>query len=245
MNPRALLARFLELADGSEAYFVSGSFSFLPLIEHYREPDHDLDVAVDARLLNRILGRLGPEDVVRELSCSEVAVADQSAIARFVPGRTSFVHITTRAGLLDLASYTVRRRQLSFSLGFGLRLFLPPSVVQRVKILVWQDLAYRAGPPEIAFLPKAIARHRSPARIPDRHREDLRRLEAIVDPRFVAELVHSRGLRCLGLPLPRALDPFAPLAENERKSSAKLLGSDRSAVVDKAPSEVDGPGSAQ
>ncbi len=213
MNATSLLARFLELANGSAAYFVSGSFSFLPRLRHYREPEHDLDVAVDARLFGQIRERLGSDDRLHVLSLSEVALADASIVSRLIPFRTSFVHVTTPAGLLDLAHYEATPFALGFNLGAGLRLNLPPSVLDRVETLTWRGLPYRAGPLELAFIPKAIAYHRGPRALPSHHVEDLRRLVPLVDRSFLLELASFRGLRWLGRPLPRLLDPFAALPD--------------------------------
>lgn len=216
MNAKALLGRFLDLANGSSAYFVSGSFSFLPRLQHYREPEHDLDIAVDTRLFARIRKHLRPDETVHVLSLPEVALADRWIISRLLPARTSFVHVTTSAGLLDLAHYVATPCALRFTLGPGLRLVLPASVFDRVETLTWQGLSYRAGPLELAFIPKALAYEQRSHALPQHHLEDLRRLAPVVDLSFLIELSRFRGLRLLGRPLPRRLDPFAALPDLAR-----------------------------
>jgi hypothetical protein len=217
MDPKALLGRFLELANGSTAYFVSGSFSFLPRLEHYRQPEHDLDVAVDAKLFGRIQQHLHPGETVHVLSLSEVALADASICARLFSPRTSFVHVTTASGLLDFAYYAGTPLALNFTLGPGLRLTLPPSVLDRVETITWQGVSYRAAPIELAFIPKAIAYSRRPDTLQSHHVEDLRRLAPLVDLSFVIELARFRGLRLLGRRLPRLVDPFDSLPDLARR----------------------------
>ena len=103
-----------------------------------------------------------------------------------------------------------------FRLGAGLHLSLPPSVLDRVETLTWRGLSYRAGPPELAFIPKLLAYARRPNAVPSRHVEDLRRLAPLVDRAFLVELAQFRGLRFLGHPLPRWVDPFSSLADLAR-----------------------------
>jgi hypothetical protein len=45
-----LLRLLQDWTAGSEEYFVSGSLSFLPVLGSYREPGHDVDVAVSQGL---------------------------------------------------------------------------------------------------------------------------------------------------------------------------------------------------
>jgi hypothetical protein len=56
-----------------------------------------------------------------------------------------------------LAYYRVTPSALSFKLGPGLRLELPLSVLDHVETLTWEGIAYRAGPVELAFVPKVLA----------------------------------------------------------------------------------------
>ena len=211
MDALALLQRFLELADGSEAYFISGSFSFLPRLGDYREPAHDLDIAVEAGLFRRIRARLHSDETVHVLSLPEIALADASIIARLLPVQTSFVHITTPAGLLDLAQYRLTDGEPNFRLGLGLRLALPRSVLDRVETVTWRGISYRAGPIELAFIPKAVAHARRAGALPVHHVEDLRRLAPLVEHSLLKQLACFRGLRWCGYPLPRRLDPFTGL----------------------------------
>ena len=84
-------------------------------------------------------------------------------------------------------------------------------------MITWQGFSYRAGPIELAFIPKAIAYAKNPGALDRKHVEDLRRLSPLIDPAFLAELAQFRGLRLFGRPLPRDLDPFAKLPEIARK----------------------------
>jgi hypothetical protein len=121
------------------------------------------------------------------------------------------VHVATSEGLLDFARYRTGPAGLDFRLGAGLRLTLPPSVLERVETVTWRGLSYRAGPIELAFAPKAITYHRRPHALAPHDREDLRRMAPLVDRAFLRELARRGGLRWLGRRLPRWLDPLAPL----------------------------------
>jgi hypothetical protein len=83
-------------------------------------------------------------------------------------------------------------------------------VLDRVKIITWRGIAYRAAPVELAFLPKAIGYIRSA--LPPHHLVDLQHLARIVDWDFIADLLTSGGLRVVGRRLPHFLagwlDPF-------------------------------------
>ena len=221
MNATALLARFLELTKGSSSYFVSGSFSFLSRLHHYREPEHDLDIAVDAALFGQMREQLHSDENLHRLSLPEVALADASFVS-WLPARTSFVHINTPEGLLDCAQYVMTPSGLSFTLGPGLRLTLPQSVLARVETITWQEFSYRAGPVELAFIPKAIAYAKNPSALDRKHVKDLRRLSPLIDPAFLEELAQFRGLHLFGRPLPRGLDPFARLPEIARKIALRF-----------------------
>lgn len=131
-------------------------------MQHYREPDHDLDIAVDTALFAEIRKRLQTDQTVHVLSLPEVALAEAAIVSRPLPARTSFVHVTTSAGLLDFAHYNVTPSALSFTLGPSLRFTLPLSVLDRVETITWQGLSYQAGPLELALIPKAIAFRRWP-----------------------------------------------------------------------------------
>jgi hypothetical protein len=216
VDARLLLERLLRVVAGSRDYFVSGSLSFLPLLPPYREPGHDVDAALEQRLFEARRGAISAEGEARVLRLAEVAVAQDSAIARWVSPRTGFVHVETADGLLDLAAYTAGGGRISFGLGGGLSGSLPAQVLDRVRTLEWKGLCYRAGPPELAFLPKALLhvrarRRRSPV-APElrKHELDLERMLPIVDWDFASLLLREGTLRWLGLRVPglRRLGPL-------------------------------------
>jgi len=214
VNAKHLLARLLEITQGSEEYFVSGSLSFLPLLGNYRAPEHDVDAAIARESFDRRRSRLAPGERVRFLRLAEVAVAGASPLAQFFSPRTSFTHLETPDGLLDLACYRRGARGFVFSLGAGITLELPDLVRGRFRRLSWDGLEYQAGPPELAFLPKAgwyLWAESGRCPLPDaKTLGDLRRLQEIVDWDFVHELLEKGGARWLGRRLPsvlRRLDP--------------------------------------
>jgi hypothetical protein len=215
---KLLLLRLLEITGDSDAYFVSGSLSFLPLLSNYRQPAHDVDAAIAQELFQARKRLFGSTERVRFLPLSEVAIAAESPLARAVAPRTGFVHVDGPDGLLDLACYRRSARGFIFSLGAGFTLEIPGEITERFRWLSWEGISYQAGPPEVAFIPKAVWYLRTEARLaePDhsgsKHLEDIKQLTQIIDWDFVGYLLERGGLRWLGQRLPKAmrsrLDPF-------------------------------------
>jgi len=215
---RRLLERLLRIVGESTDYFVSGSLSFIPLVPAYREPEHDVDASLSGPLFRSRREMVATEGQIQVLRFGEVAVAQDLPISRFLSPRTDFMHVNTPDGLLDLTIYNVTSRSLVFRLGAGLTLEVPRCVLDRVTILTWSDLRYRAGPPELAFLPKAVWYLRTPPsrlaedRMSVKHLQDLKHLHSIIDWRFLAQLVQDGAIRCCGLRLPglvdRRVNPF-------------------------------------
>jgi hypothetical protein len=148
-----------------------------------------------------------------------------SSITRILVPRTDFVHVDTGEGLLDLLFYGKRRGFIEFKLGAGLTFVVPSSVLDRAKILSWEGFSFRAGPPEFAFLPKAVLYprlKRSPETLDEegaKHLEDLKRLAQIIDWDFAAALLDQLQVHWLGRPIPRAFDrrfnPFRAVDLNQ------------------------------
>jgi hypothetical protein len=213
-NTTRLLPRLLELVGDSDEYFVSGSLSFLPLLGNYRQPVHDVDAAISQELFQKRKHLFGPTEEIRFLSLAEVAVASESPLAKVFSPRTGFVHVDGPDGLLDLSCYCRNERGFVFSLGGGLSLEIPGFIADRFRVLSWEGISYQAGPPESAFIPKAVwylqTQHASLK--PDdpnvKHLEDLKRLVKIIDWDFVRQLLTQGGLRWFGCRLPKRLDPF-------------------------------------
>ncbi|MFQ5888659.1 MAG: hypothetical protein ACE5JR_01265 [Gemmatimonadota bacterium] len=217
-NAGLLLERLLETVAGSDDYFVSGSLSFLPLLGNCRQPEHDVDAAIERGVFERGKRVLSAVERIRVLRLSEVAIASELRLPRLLSPRTGFVHVTGPLGLLDVSCYRKRKNALVFTLGAGLTLEVPASVMGRCRDLSWEGVRYRAGPPELAFIPKAVSHLRARARrkgsrSPERTNDpDVRRLARIVDWNYVAELLEEGGLRWMGRHLPPAvasrIDPF-------------------------------------
>ena len=212
------LQRVIELLGDSTNYFISGSLSFLPLTGWHRDPEHDIDLAIKSSTFEARLRRLYPAETVKRLRLSEVALAESSLITRIVSPRTGFLHLKGAYGLVDTACYTEGIHQLLFSLGMGLALAVPRSVLYRVRVLEWDGIEYRAAPPEVALIPKLsmLGRRRPgrPAAVWFKHEEDARRILGIADLDYLEQLLTMGGVRIRGRKLPgwfrHALDPFDP-----------------------------------
>lgn len=221
MSVRQLLERLLRIVADSDDYFVSGSLSFLLLLPAYREPVHDVDASLSVPLFEARREVIAAEGEMHVLRLGEVAVAQDSPITRVLSPRTDFIHVDTPDGLLDLTVYGTTKSSLVFRLGAGFALDVPRDVLRRVSVLSWAGLRYRAGPPELAFLPKAVWYLRAgPAAATGnadlaKHLQDLTHLLRIVDWEFLAELMRESSIRWFGRRLPgfvdRRLNPFGGL----------------------------------
>ncbi|MBM2840850.1 MAG: hypothetical protein HW412_1378 [Bacteroidetes bacterium] len=208
----SLLKRSLEVFGNSDSYFVSGSLSFLPILNMYREPGHDVDLAVETVFFERQANQLPADYEVKTRRLHELASVKESAFVRFFRFRTGWVHITVPEGLIDILRYRKCSDALVFELGAGLTLEIPRFVEERMQLLDWRGIVYRAAPPEIAFLGLAAALHRpGPGGPKAKAVEDFRRLERVVDRDFVRALAADGGLRLLGHRLPERIDPLADL----------------------------------
>ena len=225
MKSQQLLQRLLRIVGDSDDYFISGSLSFLPLLPPYREPGGDIDASLSAELFHKRRDVIVNEGCVHVLRFDEVAVAQDSPLARFLAPRTAFVHVHTADGLLDLTAYSLTRTSLVFHLGLGITFEVPRCVLDRVAVLTWLGCQYRAGPPELAFLPKAVwyirscAADKSQGGIMEKHLGDLAHMFPLMDWEFIERLLRHGSVRWFGRRLPRFIDvrlnPFRALDSEE------------------------------
>lgn len=220
MSIKKLFESFFRIIGDSEDYFISGSFSFLPLMVPYREPAHDIDISLSKTLFQARKHIISEEGKIRALRLPEVAVAMDSSITRILAPKTDFFHVETGEGLLDISMYRLDNGFIEFKLGAGLTFAVPASLLERVQILSWEGFSYRAGPPEFAFLPKAVLYpklKRSMATLDEegaKHLEDLKRLAQIIDWDFAAAFLDQLEVRWLRRPIPRVFDRrFNPFRE--------------------------------
>jgi hypothetical protein len=225
MSIKKLFEALFRIIGDSDDYFITGSLSFLPLVDPYREPAHDIDVSLSRELFQKRRNVIVKEGKVKVLRLSEVAVAMDSSITRILVPRTDFIHVDTGEGLLDLSFYRKRKGFIEFKLGAGLTFVVPSSVLDRAKILSWEGFSYRAGPPEFAFLPKAVLYprlKRSTKTLDEegaKHLEDLKRLARVIDWDFAAVFLDQLQVHWLGRPIPHAFDrrfnPFRAVDLNQ------------------------------
>ena len=210
----ALLSSLLRIVGPSDDYFVSGSLSFLPLTGRHRAPEHDVDVGISYPLFEARRAVIEREGDLQILRLREVAIADTAPLARILIAKTGFAHLETPNGLLDFGRYRRSGDRLEMSLGLGLAMCFPAVVLERVRTLEWHGLRFRAGPLELAFLPKAVGYALAqqgkppPGGLPKKHITDLENLSLLVDWGFVEFLIAECGVRWHGHRLPSALDPL-------------------------------------
>jgi hypothetical protein len=213
----SLLSSLLRIVGESEDYFVSGSLSFLPLTGRYRDPEHDVDVGISYPLFEARRQVIEAEGDLQILRLREVAIADTSRLAGILIAKTGVAHLETPDGLLDFGRYRRAGDRLEMPLGLGLAMCFPAGVLERVSTLEWHGQRFRAGPLELAFLPKALGHvlaqqgKAPPGALPKKHITDLEQLSPLVDWGFVEFLIAECGVRWLGRRLPSALDPLASL----------------------------------
>lgn len=233
MDIAGVLRRLLDILGSSPDYFVSGSLSFLPLVPRYREPRHDVDVGVAAELFEARRAAFEAAGEVHVLRLSEVAIADAASATRLLAPRTGFVHVETPDGLIDLSQFARREGCLELFLGAGLTLRVPGAVLERVRVLEWEGLRYRAGPPELALLPKILwylawkDGGAAPSPEEQKHLLDLRHAHALVDWQFAGALVAEahfcwRGRRFPAF-LDRLLNPFRTLEPARARDEVERL----------------------
>lgn len=220
MSIKKLFESLFRIIGDSEDYFISGSLSFLPLLPPYRKPAHDIDVSLSKELFEARRHIISEEGEIRALRLSEVAVAMDSSITRILAPKTDFFHVDTGEGLLDLSSYVVNNDFVEFRLGAGLTFAIPASLLDRVQRLSWEGFSYRAGPPEFAFLPKAVLYPRLKRSMETldeegtKHLEDLKRLAQIIDWDFTGNFLRQLEVRWFRRPIPRVFDQrFNPFRE--------------------------------
>lgn len=187
----------------------------------YREPKHDVDVGVSVELFEQRRAEFETAGHVHVLRLSEVAVADTSRPARLLAPRTKFVHINTPEGLIDLSQFGVRDDSIEIFLGAGLTLTMPSYVLERVRVLEWEGFRYRAGPPELALIPKVLWyfawKHSGAALNVDeeKHLLDLSHAHSLIDWDFTKSVLADAGFYWFGRRFPRivdrALNPFQKL----------------------------------
>ncbi len=220
MKIKKLFEALFRIIGDSNDYFITGSLSFLPLVAPYREPGDDIDVALSRELFQTRRDIIAKEGKIKVLRLPEVAVAMDSSITRILVPRTDFIHLDTGEGLLDFLFYRKHKGYIGIKLGGGLTFVAPYSVLDRAKFLSWKGFKFRAGPPEFAFLPKAVLypRLKRSTEILDKegakHLEDLKRLAQIIDWDFAADLLDQLQVHWFGRPIPRAFDRrFNPFRE--------------------------------
>lgn len=230
MSTKRLLDSLFRIIGDSDEYFIMGSLSFLPLMEAYRVPGRDIDVALSREVFEERRHIILKEGKIQSLRLSEVAVAKDSSITRILNPGADFYHVETGEGLLDFALYSLNKDFTVFKLGAGLTFAIPMSVLKRVQVLSWKGLHYRAGPPEFTFLPKAVMftqlKHsKKPLDEEERkHLDDLKRLGQIIDWDFTSELLDQLKVCWFGRPIPRAFDRrFNPFREIDMNHLRKEL----------------------
>jgi hypothetical protein len=88
-NTKRLLQTILAAVDSDNDYFISGSLSFLPLLDYYRWPGHDIDFSISQYTFGGVRRSSAPVTVM--MVCGGGGVQPiQPAISAIPPFSLSF-----------------------------------------------------------------------------------------------------------------------------------------------------------
>jgi hypothetical protein len=201
----------MESLNGAKDYFISGSLSFLPLIDYYREPGYDIDISINRNLFKKQKHLFWGKGKVHVLNVTEVAVANTSPLTKIIAPKTGFIHIETEEGLIDISLYEDKDNIIGLIMGAGIRFVMTKEFEKRVNILEWKGRKYRAAPPEMMFLTKSVNYFTSikdgsiEAYKQTKHYEDIKRMHPIIDWDFASLFLDSLRVQWINIPLPESI----------------------------------------
>lgn len=213
MNTQELFMKlFSVLGTDSKDYFVSGSLSFLPLLQYYRKPGKDIDVSIEQEVFQvkeEYFRALGNYHV---LNVQEVAVANTSPIAKIIHPKTGFIHIDIGDGLLDITVYKEHMESIELLFGMGFTLELTKELLQKKKKLIYEGIPYYSAPIEMMLVTKsveylqAIEKETVEEFEKSKHYDDICRMAAIADWDFAEILLNSLRVKWYGRYLPAKIE---------------------------------------
>jgi len=212
MSTSALLQQLLSILGNTNEYFISGSLSFLPLIQNYREPGRDIDILISKNAYQIIKNKLRDQADEHILSLAEVAVANTSIVTKIISPKTGFIHYETENGLIDLSLYLPSYRNIELILGAGFTLKMSNKFMKRLNEFNWKGYTYQAAPPELMFVTKSVELMRSYRKknikefSKSKHYQDILQLSKIIDWEFAEEFLESISVCWNKINLPHTLD---------------------------------------
>jgi|GEM_PF-3050301 len=234
MNAAALLESFLKTLGNDRQYFISGSFSFLPMLGDYRNTEDDLDACVRRDVFEKRREQFLQLGKMSVLRLKEVAIAPNGILPRWFSPQTGFIHIETEHGRLDLSLYEETEKSLSLILGRGFRFQMAGDVLKHINYLKHDGWVFRAGPPEMMFLAKLIGylqAKKTGALLEykkSKHWQDLVKIKDIVDWGYIDDFYRSLRVTWLGMKLPkkmeRSMNPFQGLELEKLRSEISADG---------------------
>lgn len=220
MSIDRLLESFFRIMGNSEDYFISGSLSFLPLLNNYRKPGLDIDISIKKSIFFQRQEQILKEGSLKVLRLSEVAVANTSNFVKWISPKTDFIHLETADGLLDLTLYTEKKASIDFKIGFGFVMSIPDYILEKINILKWNHISYRAAPPELMFLTKSVEFIQCSSKgdlghKKSKHFEDIQIMAKIIDWNFLEKVRNEMKIKWFVLPekLNRKLNPFSKIVQ--------------------------------
>ena len=212
MSTSALLQQLLSILGNTNEYFISGSLSFLPLIQNYREPGRDIDILISKNAYQIIKNKLRDQADEHILSLAEVAVANISIVTKIISPKTGFIHYETENGLIDLSLYLPSYGNIELILGAGFTLKMSDKFMKRLNVFNWKGYTYQAAPPELMFVTKSVELMRSYRKknikefSKSKHYQDILQLSKIIDWEFAEEFLESISVCWNKINLPHTID---------------------------------------
>ncbi len=205
MSTEGLFDKLFRILDGDNNYFISGSLSFLPLLDNYRKPGHDLDAAIWKNTYIRKSDRIKEEGQPVRLRLSEVAVANTAKIPEIADPLTGFIHLENDEGLLDIMLYRKHKKSISMNLGFGFNMHIRKNILEKSVTLEWKGYRYKAAPMELMFLLKSVEflrclKNGENSYTNTKHYEDIKRMAEIVDWNSLDSFIKGVEIKWLNLP---------------------------------------------
>jgi hypothetical protein len=201
-NTKRLLQTILSAVKRDTDYFISGSLSFLPLLDFYRLPGFDIDFSIEKSIFSENKDILKGDGYIRRVPLNVIPIAKTNAFLRYLALPTNFFHIVSSNGLLDMTLFS-RDRHGNYHMPIlsGISLFLPKEIEQRFRTLTFMDISYRAAPLEFAILPKLIS-YLKKEQIRSKDLSDIEATKHIIDYEFTKFLLETMTLSFAGISLP-------------------------------------------
>jgi hypothetical protein len=219
-NTKRLLQTILAAVDSDNDYFISGSLSFLPLLDYYRWPGHDIDFSISQYTFRKNKNILKGDGYISRVPLKVIPIMKQNPFFSHLPIPTKFYHILSSHGLLDLTLFRKDNQgNYLMPLVNGISLWMPKEIEEKFRQLSFLGINFRAAPLELAILPKLISYLKGD---PLREKDllDIEMSKDIVNYEFIKFLLQSITLVIAGI---KSLPFVREMQTKEVSNSIRLI----------------------